>query len=77
MNIDLSKIPKQALIDGFFKGLCAPIMLYERFEMPLLQKVDEIKSPYGSNLCEGLAKDWVKIGNDFKRVVGNYESTAN
>jgi hypothetical protein len=77
MNIDLSHTPKQAFIGGFFKGLCAPLMLYQRFEMPRLQKVDEIKSPYSSNLCEGLAKDWVKIGNDFKRVVGNYESTAN
>lgn len=77
MNIDLSQAPKQVFIGGFFKGLCAPIMLYERFEMPPLQKVDEIKSPYTNNLCEGLAKDWVKIGNDFKRVVGNYEPATN
>ena len=45
--------------------------------MTALQKIDEIKSPYSDNLCEGLATDWVKIGNDFKRVVGSYESTAN
>ncbi|MDD5216208.1 MAG: hypothetical protein PHQ03_11845 [Methylococcales bacterium] len=77
MNIDLSHTPKQAFIGGFFKGLCAPMTLYRRFEMPPLQKVDEIKSPYSNNLCEGLAQDWVKIGNDFKRVVGNYEPAAN
>ncbi len=77
MSIDLSKTPKQAFIDGFFKGLCAPAMLYESFKMPTLPQVNEIKSPYSDNLCEGLAQDWVKIGNDFKRVLGNYESTAN
>lgn len=77
MNIDLSKTPKQALIDGFFKGLCTPSMLYEPFKMPTLQQVNQIKSPYSDNLCEGLAQDWVKIGNDFKRVLGSYESTAN
>lgn len=76
MNINLSNTPKQAFIDGFFKGVCAPVTLYEPFKMPTLQQVNEIKSPYSNNLCEGLAKDWQKIGNDFKRVLGNYEPTA-
>lgn len=77
MVIDFTQTPKQAFIEGFFKGLCAPMMLYERFEMPKIQQVDEIKSPYNNNLCDGLAQDWIKIGNDFKRVVGNYEPTTN
>lgn len=63
------------LLVVFSRGYAAPAMLYESFNMPTLQQVNEIKSPYSDNLCEGLAKDWVKIGNDFKRVLGNYEPT--
>ena len=74
--IDFTHTPKQAFINGFFKGM-TPVVLFDDLEMPSLQPVDEIKSPYNANLSKWLAQDWVKIGKDFKQVLGNYESSKN
>ena len=70
--LDFSDTNRQAFSHGFFKGLAAPVMLFGQFDLPDTQKIEKITvSPIDAK--QALENDWVAIGDDFKRIITNYE----
>ncbi len=71
--IDFSKTSKQAFINGFSKGLAAPVMLFGSFDAPPLV---EIKQIYAQPISDenALQSDWYKIGTDINNVISRYDS---
>lgn len=70
--LDFSDTNHQAFSHGFFKGLAAPVMLFGQFDLPETQKIEKITVP-SIDAKQALENDWIAIGNDFKKVIANYE----
>lgn len=69
--IDFSTSLKKSFINGFFKGITAPVMLFGRFEAPKLPDIKKIEVSNISNE-QALNGDWYKIGADFNHVISKY-----
>ena len=66
--INFTSTSKQALRNGFIKGIASPVMLFGNFDAPPIQKIRPIKMPT-LNAVEALSQDWLSIGNDLNAII--------
>ena len=69
--INLKSIENKAFISGFWKGLAAPSMMFEKINLPK----NEFK-PIPMSLVkdtDALRNDWKAIGNDFYKVIKRHD----
>ena len=69
MIADFDATPRQAFLQGFWKGLGAPYLLYGDFEMPPLPEISPVAVPTGD---AALAGDWRKVGLDIRSAIDAY-----
>jgi hypothetical protein len=60
-NIDLTTTPRKALLQGFWKGLAAPLMLFGSHSLPAQAQPGEFQPL--PNRMSSQALDWVRVGN--------------
>ena len=75
INFNLSS--NSAFLQGFTKGLGAPVMLFGNFEAPTMPVVLPVQPATQAPLA-AIAGDWARVGNDIRAASRNYgqESAA-
>lgn len=73
MLLDFSHNKKDAFLNGFVKGLAAPIMLFGMFPIPPLADITYISTDTISQ--KSLYDDWNVIGSDFAKVISTHGKT--
>jgi hypothetical protein len=63
-NIDLTTTPRKALLQGFWKGLAAPLMLFGSHSLPAQAQPGEFQPL--PNRMSSQALDWVRVGNSLR-----------
>lgn len=77
--LNLSALPRQAFMHGFWKGLAAPIMIFSEWRAPDLPTIAAVEAPRAVPTQQVLAADWYRIGTDLANVVsvhGNAPQTT-
>jgi len=74
--INTSNSTKKVFINGFWKGMAAPVMLFGSFAAPERTEVKPLQLVFKTDL-EALSSDWNAIGLDLKKVIENNGKKAN
>lgn len=66
---DSNQSPRQAFIEGIWKGLGAPVMLYAEFPNQVTPEIQEIIPP---GQAAGVGNDWATAGRDIRTSISRY-----
>ena len=69
INFNLS--PNAAFVQGFTKGLGAPVMLFGNFKAPTMPAVLPVQ-PASQAPLAAIAGDWNRVGNDIRTAVRSH-----
>lgn len=69
--LDFNDTPKQAFVNGFMKGLGAPLMLFGTYNAPALAPLQMIPLSKTSQM-KSLHNDWLRVGMDLRTAVNQY-----
>jgi hypothetical protein len=65
---------RQAFLDGFMKGMAAPVMLYHLELDPPIPVLEPIRTEKLS-VMEALARDWARVGGDMRAAIDSHVKT--
>lgn len=69
--INLKSFENKSFISGFWKGLAAPAMMFEKINLPK-NEFNPIPTPTIKD-TEALRNDWKAIGNDLYKVIERHD----